>query len=207
MLAQTLGAAVQPDAAPTGGGGGAASPGAEGPVTTFISAVSSSGSPGVPQSAPRPNAGAGPVIGVSSAGWFVAGQHDADHADGSSPVTSLFVSANSTIGSTSLGPQAVTDSYYLISLPRRRRRSRCRFALPSTRRAASRSSSAARPRAVRPVTSPSCPCTRSAATCTYALAQRDDQFRRRRRTGQRQRLLADRTAAGPCRAARASSVA
>ena len=72
VLAQTLGAAVQPVCSPTGGGGGV-SPGGGGPVTSFISAVSSSGSPGVQQSSPRPNAGGGPVIGVSSAGSFAPG--------------------------------------------------------------------------------------------------------------------------------------
>ena len=84
VLAQTLGAAVQPVCSPTGGGGGGGgtSPGGGGPVTAFIAAVSSSGSPGVPQSSPRPNAGGGPVIGVSSAGSFAPGGHDADHLDG-----------------------------------------------------------------------------------------------------------------------------
>jgi hypothetical protein len=86
-------------------------------VTAFIDSVSSGNSSGVPQPSPRPNAGAGPVIGVTNAGAFNAGGLTQITLTSSLPVTSVFVSANSTGGSTSLRPEAVTDSFFLITLP------------------------------------------------------------------------------------------
>src|SRR4029453_10634780 len=65
VLAQTLGAPVQPVCSATGGGGGDTSPGGGGAITNFVSEVSSGNSQGVPQSSPRPNAGGGPSIGVA----------------------------------------------------------------------------------------------------------------------------------------------
>jgi hypothetical protein len=121
VLAQTLGAAVQPVCTPGsgggGGGGGGTSPGGGGSVTSFVSAVSSGSSQGVQQSTPRPNAGGGPTISVASAGAFTPGGITNITLNASSPVTNVFVSANSTLGSTSLRPEAVTDTFYLITLP------------------------------------------------------------------------------------------
>ena len=86
-------------------------------------------------------------------------------------MTNVFVSANSTVGSTSLRPEAVTDSYYLITLPSPQ--TTIPLSLRAARRtsqAASRSSSAARRRAGRPATSPSSRFSSIATpTCTYAL--------------------------------------
>ena len=119
VLAQTLGAPVQPTGAGTPGPVPPTPPvdGGGGPITGFIAAVSSGGSQGVQQGSPRPNAGAGPVIGVSSAGGFDAGGTTQVTLTASAPVSNVFVSANSTSGSSSLRPEAVTDTYYLISLP------------------------------------------------------------------------------------------
>jgi hypothetical protein len=119
VLAQTLGAPVQPVCSATGGGGGGGgtSPGGGGAITNFVSGVSSGNSQGVPQSSPRPNAGGGPSIGVANAGAFSPGGTTQITLTASSPVTNVYVSANSTIGSASLRPEAVTDSYYLVTLP------------------------------------------------------------------------------------------
>jgi hypothetical protein len=114
VLAQTLGAPVQPVCGP---GGGGPTTGGGGPITSFVAAVSSGSSQGVQQSTPRPNAGGGPVVGVANAGAFAPGATTQVTLNASSPVSNVFVSANSTVGSTSLRPTAVTDSYYLITLP------------------------------------------------------------------------------------------
>jgi hypothetical protein len=115
VLSQTLGGPVQPTCA-----GGVVDPpatGGGGPVTGFVTAVSSGGAQGVQQTTPRPNAGAGPVISVTNAGGFNAGGTTTVTLNSSAPVSSVFVSANSTVGSSSLRPAAVTDTFFLISLP------------------------------------------------------------------------------------------
>jgi PKD repeat protein len=112
VLAQTLGAAVQP----TCTGPITSNPGGGGGLAGFVQSVSAPAATTVTTvNNPRPNAGAGPTISVANAGSFSPGGTTQITLVASAPVSSVFVSANNTPGSSSLRPLAATDQHVLLT--------------------------------------------------------------------------------------------